>query len=57
MATSTTTTLVTDHRSDEADPILIWDGGLATLLERSGEVLDADLWSAGVLLTNPDKIE
>jgi homocysteine S-methyltransferase len=36
--------------------ILILDGGLATELEARGRDLDDDLWSAGLLLDDPDAI-
>ncbi len=36
--------------------VMLLDGGLATELEARGCVLDDDLWSAGVLLDDPDLI-
>lgn len=40
----------------ERQPVLILDGGLATTLEDRGFDLDDDLWSARVLLADPEAI-
>jgi homocysteine S-methyltransferase len=37
-------------------PVLVIDGGLATELERRGATLDAELWSARLLLDDPPAI-
>jgi homocysteine S-methyltransferase len=43
--------------SDALSGIVILDGGLATELERRGYATSGGLWSARVLLENPDAIE
>jgi len=40
----------------QRNKVLLLDGGLATELEARGHDLDDDLWSAGVLLDDPDLI-
>jgi homocysteine S-methyltransferase len=38
-------------------PVVVLDGGMATELERRGHDLDDRLWSARILVTDPDAIE
>lgn len=38
------------------NPVVVLDGGLATELERQGHDLNHELWSARLLLTDPDAI-
>jgi homocysteine S-methyltransferase len=38
------------------DPVVVLDGGLATELERRGHDLSDDLWSARLLLDDPDEV-
>jgi len=45
------------QRAVDASGVLILDGALATELERRGADLDHDLWSARLLLENPNLIE
>jgi homocysteine S-methyltransferase len=40
----------------QQDGVMLLDGGLATELESRGRVLDDDLWSAAVLLDDPELI-
>jgi len=40
----------------EKHGMMLLDGGLATELEERGLVLDTQLWSAHLLLTNPEAI-
>jgi homocysteine S-methyltransferase len=39
-----------------ADGVVVLDGGLATVLEARGHDLTSDLWSAGLLLDQPDAV-
>jgi homocysteine S-methyltransferase len=48
-----------DHVSavnGDADPVVVLDGGFATELERRGHDLSDDLWSARLLLDDPDEV-
>ncbi len=41
---------------DPDAPVVLLDGGFATELERRGQVLSDDLWSARLLLDDPDEV-